>query len=87
MSCKCDCGCESEEGIVLGECQAKPWCEKNAWWWLDDLCNGWAVKRGNLEEKRRVTIRITGDRYDCLRDHKQRRKEAGIPMKLWYPLD
>jgi len=85
MSCKCNCGCESEEGIQIGECQAKPWCEKNANWWLDDLCNKWSIKHGTLEQKRKFTIRIVGDRYDCLLDHQQRRKEAGIPMKIWYP--
>jgi hypothetical protein len=75
------------EEILLSPCQAKPWCEKNAWWWLDDLCDHWEIKQGSLEEKRRITIRITGDRYDCLVNHKKRRKEAGIPVKLWYPLD
>ena len=85
MTCKCNCGCESVEGIPLSECQAKPWCQRNADWWLDDLCNRWFVKQGSLEEKRQVTIRITGDRYQCLRDHQQRRKDAGIPLRIWYP--
>lgn len=82
--CGCRCNCMNDE-IIIESCYAKSWCEKNAWWWLDDLCDIWRLRRGHPERNKNLSVRIRGDRYQCMRDHGVRRKEAGIPLKIWYP--